>query len=157
MSSLLVNTAFLVIAAFGCLAIGAMVLNNQPLNTPPGFMARIQTYLTTNSAETRRKHEFPELELRCYPVSPDILFSYIEKAIIVLGWEEVEIDAKKHHVHVIAESTLFRFKDDIEIQLQPADRGTELHVRSSSRVGKGDFGANARHITDLMATLARIS
>jgi hypothetical protein len=75
MSSLLVNTAFLLIAAFGCLAIGAIVLNNQPLNAPPGFMVRLQKYLTTNIAETRRKHEFPELELRCYPVSPDVLFS----------------------------------------------------------------------------------
>jgi uncharacterized protein (DUF1499 family) len=157
MNALLVNTAFLLISAFGCLAIGAIVLNNQPLNAPPGFMARIQKYLTTNIAETRHNHEFPELELRCYPVSPEILFSYVEKAIIVLGWEEVEIDAKQRHLHVVAESTLFKFKDDIEIQLQPADRGTELQVRSSSRVGKGDFGANARHITDLMATLARIS
>ena len=157
MSSLLVNTIILIFAALGCLAIGAVVLNNPPLYDSPGFLVRMKTYLTTNIAETRRDHDFPELELRCYNVAPANLLTYLEKAIIVLGWEVLESDARQHHIKAVTETALLKFKDDIEIQLQLADCGTELHIRSSSRTGRGDFAANTRHILDLMETLARVT
>ena len=78
---LLVNTVFYIIAGFGCLIIGAFVLNKPPFDKPPGFAVRLLTYLTTNVAETRRDHRFPELELRCYPLAPAQLFARVEHAI----------------------------------------------------------------------------
>ena len=157
MSSLLVNTIILMFAAFGCLTLGAVVLNNPPLYDSPGFLLRMRTYLTTNTAETRRNHEFPELELRCYNVAPATVFTYLEKAITVLNWEVIEVDAQQHHIKASVETKLLKFKDDIEIQLQLADCGTELHIRSSSQIGRIDFAANTRHILDLMETLARVT
>lgn len=156
MSSFFVNTIILVLATLGCLIVGAVILNNPPLYDPPGFFSRMKTYLTSNVAETRRDHEFPELELRCYNVAPDKLFTYLEKAILMLGWQVIESDVQQHRIQAMTETTLLKFKDDIDIQLQLADCGTELHVRSSSRVGRGDFAANTRHILDLMDALARV-
>ncbi|MBW2442530.1 MAG: DUF1499 domain-containing protein, partial [Deltaproteobacteria bacterium] len=50
----------------------------------------------------------------------------------------------------MAETALFKFKDDIQIRLNIGDCGTELHIRASSRIGRGDLGANTRHILELM-------
>ncbi len=41
--------------------------------------------------------------------------------------------------------------------LVPAAGCTELHMRSSSRSGKGELGANTRHILDLLQALRRQS
>ena len=47
-------------------------------------------------------------------------------------------------------SRVFRFKDDLEIELDargPSE--TRVGVRSRSRIGHYDWGQNARHIRDL--------
>jgi uncharacterized protein (DUF1499 family) len=50
-------------------------------------------------------------------------------------------------------SPLWRFKDDVEVQLQPTRVGVQVDVRSRSRVGKGDLAANTRHILELYREL----
>ncbi|HXH03819.1 MAG TPA: DUF1499 domain-containing protein [Candidatus Competibacteraceae bacterium] len=155
MLTLLVNTVTLFIAALGCLLMGALVINNPPLGDPPGMWVRLRTYLTQNVAETRRDHEFHELELRCYRLPPKALFTRVEHAIHLLDWEVVEIDPRQHTLHAVITTPLFRFKDDLYVRLQVAACGTELHIRSQSRVGRGDLAANTRHILDLLEVLSR--
>ncbi len=155
MSMFAVNLLVLLSAAVGCLVVGAIVVNNPPLSDPPGFRTRLFTYLTQNVAETRRDHGFPELELRSYTMSPTPLFTRVEHAITALGWEIVDFDPGRYYLHAVVVTPLLKFKDDVEVYLVPAREGTELHIRSSSRVGKGDLGANTRHILDLLATLGR--
>ena len=54
-------------------------------------------------------------------------------------------------LHAVVTTKLWKYKDDVVIQIQPAQpSGSWLWVRSSSRVGKGDLGANTRHIMDLV-------
>ncbi|MBV9468764.1 MAG: DUF1499 domain-containing protein, partial [Abitibacteriaceae bacterium] len=45
------------------------------------------------------------------------------------------------------------FKDDLTITLHGNSKETTLDVRSASRVGKGDFGENRRHILQLLQAL----
>ncbi len=152
---LLLNTFILLVAAGGCLIMGALVLNNLPMNQPPGLYTRLWTYLTTHSAETRLNHRFPELELRCYALPPQALFTRLEHALMVLDWKVVETDKEHYRLRAVITSSLFKFKDDLEIEIQLADCGSELHIRSRSRMGRGDLGANTRHILTLLETLAR--
>lgn len=151
----LANTVMLLLAGAGCLALGALMLNNVPLGTPPGLRRRLRTYLTRNVAETRRNHPFPELELPSVPMTPGSLFTRLEFTIELLGWELVESDARQQRLHAVVETTLLKFKDDVIVQLQASNRGTEIHIRSSSRVGKADLGANTRHILDLLNMLGQ--
>lgn len=144
------------IALAGCLAIGALMLNSVRLGDPPGTGRRLLTYLGTHVAETRRGHEFPELELRCYRMSPAQLYERVEQAVRVLNWETVEASPQTHALHATVTTQLLRFTDDVQIELRVAACGTELHIRSASRIGRGDFGANARHIMELHATLDRL-
>lgn len=157
MSLFLINIVLFLLAGIGCLVVGSIVINNPPINDPPGFGIRLRTYLTNNVAETRRNHRFPELELPCYTLPPAPLFSRVERAVMILGWEVMEVDTKHYRLHAVAVTPLLKFKDDIEIQLLSAPCGTELHIRSTSRVGQGDLGANTRHILNLMDVLGQRS
>jgi hypothetical protein len=52
-------------------------------------------------------------------------------------------------------SRLFRFKDDLSVNLLPADGGTRVGVKSASRLGRYDFGQNARHVRQFFEELER--
>ena len=152
---LLVNTITFLVAVLGSLIIGALMLNNLPMGDPPGFFIRLKTYLTTNVAETRLNHPFPELELPRVAMAPGLLLTRLELTIDILDWEIIEIDPRNFELHAVVETPFLKFKDDVLIKLHPTPAGTELHIRSSSRVGRGDFGTNTRHILDLLAMLRR--
>ena len=48
---------------------------------------------------------------------------------------------------------LFGFKDDVVIRLSAVNDGTRVDVRSASRVGLSDLGANAARIQAYLAKL----
>jgi uncharacterized protein (DUF1499 family) len=50
-------------------------------------------------------------------------------------------------------SRLFRFKDDFVIEVRPYETGSIVQMRSKSRVGRGDVGANAARIETFFAKL----
>jgi len=52
-------------------------------------------------------------------------------------------------------SRLFRFKDDVNVDLLPEKGGTRVRVQSASRVGRFDFGQNARHVRRFFEELER--
>jgi len=137
------------------LTIGGLLANRLPLREPPGLWPRIQTYLTTNSAETLPRHRFPELTLRCYSLPPEELLERVKLAVRMLQWETVSVNDRRYMLRAVVTTPLLRFQDDVDIKLVPADGCTELHVRSQSRIGQGDLGANTRHILDLTAALER--
>lgn len=53
------------------------------------------------------------------------------------------------YVHAVFTSALFRFRDDVEFRLDREAR--VIHVRSASRVGHSDLGANRRRVARLRA------
>ncbi len=76
-----------------------------------------------------------------------------------LGWEVVAADPARGVLEATATTFWFGFKDDVAVRIRPAAGGGALvDVRSISRVGVGDLGANANRIrvflTRLQAALA---
>jgi Protein of unknown function (DUF1499) len=70
------------------------------------------------------------------------------------GWEITGTDSATGRIEATATTSWFGFKDDIVIRLTP--RGTDsaiVDMRSKSRVGKSDVGANARRIRQYFAAL----
>jgi hypothetical protein len=53
----------------------------------------------------------------------------------------------------VATSHLFKFKDDFVVRITATDAGSVLDIRSASRDGRNDFGANARRIKKYLADL----
>jgi uncharacterized protein (DUF1499 family) len=50
---------------------------------------------------------------------------------------------------------IFRFVDDIVVRVRPSNGGSIVDVRSKSRDGRGDMGANAARIRAFRDKLAR--
>jgi len=61
---------------------------------------------------------------------------------------------KPERIEAVATTRVLRFRDDVTIALHREGDVTVVHVRSKSRLGKGDFGANARRIRDFQQRLA---
>ncbi len=57
------------------------------------------------------------------------------------------VSAGDDYVHAVFTSRVFRFRDDVELRID-ADEGV-IHVRSASRVGRSDLGANRRRVEAL--------
>jgi uncharacterized protein (DUF1499 family) len=71
------------------------------------------------------------------------------------GWQVTYRDPIHRTVEGVATSTLFRFKDDFVIQVRPTtDNDYSLvEMRSKSRDGKGDLGANYNRIESFFRAL----
>jgi len=142
---------FFLVLIFASLLVAGIISNRLPLNDPPGFGTRISTYLSTNVAETSADSVFPELKLRRYEAPPGLLFDVARRAVQGMKWEVTGMDDTKNEIYAGGTTKLWKYKDDVVIQIQPAQpSGSWLWVRSSSRVGKGDLGANTRHVMDLV-------
>jgi uncharacterized protein (DUF1499 family) len=53
------------------------------------------------------------------------------------------------YLHVEFRSALWRFVDDVEFYLD--DAGKTIHIRSASRLGRYDFGANRKRVETIRA------
>ncbi len=64
---------------------------------------------------------------------------------VLAGWPGARIvESSPDYIYVQFETRWLRFIDDAEFLLDPADR--VIHVRSASRIGRKDFGANRKRI-----------
>ena len=70
------------------------------------------------------------------------------------GWQVALVD--QDGVEATATSTFFRFKDDVVVRVRPAPGGgSQIDMRSISRVGGSDVGMNAKRIRAFLADLQR--
>jgi len=136
------------------LAAGAVIANRVPLFVQPGPINRLALYLGNNVMETSAEPRLPELTPVVLNMNRDQALTKVSAAINKLGWMLDEVDGERYTVHAVATTPLLRFKDDIDVRFESTDGKTStLHIRSASRLGKGDFGANLRHIMDLQTAL----
>jgi len=70
-----------------------------------------------------------------------------------MGWTIVASDARTGRIEATATTAWFGFRDDVVIRVTPRSGGSRVDIRSHSRVGRGDLGANARRIRDFSARL----
>jgi uncharacterized protein (DUF1499 family) len=71
------------------------------------------------------------------------------------GWTVTHVDSQGRTFEGVAESRVFRFRDDFVVRVRPEEGGgTRVDMRSKSRVGRGDLGANAARIHAFLQALA---
>lgn len=97
---------------------------------------------TPHSARTRR----------VYSSSPDVLSTAVERAIQNLPRWTLN-NSEGYQLNATRKSAVFRFRDDVTIQLVGRSKGTEAHFESASRVGKSDLGQNVRNLRMLLKAL----
>jgi len=133
----------------------AILRNGVPVSAPPGKIARISAYLTTNVAETRDDHPFAELRTRSFDLNAGKLYAQVEAAVAALGWNQVGGDGSQT-LRAEVRTPLLGFTDDLVAQIvSVGGNQSRLQLRSVSRVGRGDLGANAGHILRLYEAVDR--
>ena len=120
---------------------------------PPIFSAAIQQRGTdANSLDidenviALQQQSYPDLQTLRSPLSLDEAFNRAVKVATQLGWEVYRQDRNAGVIEAVETTRIMAFKDDVAIRLRTNAQGTVLDLRSVSRVGEGDIGANAKRI-----------
>lgn len=145
-----------ILVGLALLPLGSIVFHRLPLTDPPGFAHRVRAYLTSNVATVEPDSTYPELRSKSYPVSKEELFEAVHEACVLLGWQSIDRDHANMAIDAVVVTRVWGFRDDVRIQvLGLPGGGSELRGQSSSRVGRGDLGANARHLLNLVNTVEK--
>ena len=96
---------------------------------------------------------YPDIASKVLPMQPTDALQHSLDAARALGWRIVATDGIEGRIEATATSTWFGFEDDVVVRVQPAGQGSRVDVRSVSRVGGSDVGANAKRIREFLAKL----
>ncbi len=100
------------------------------------------------------RESYPGLEsLRVRADADTVYARALETARQRSDWTITHTDASTRRFEGVAETALFRFRDDFAVRVRPAEGGAVVDMRSKSRDGKGDLGANAKRIRGFFAEL----
>jgi hypothetical protein len=69
------------------------------------------------------------------------------------GWTVRRVAPTQGLLSAVAVTPLLRFKDDVTVRVRPAAGGSRVDVRSRSRLGRDDLGANAARIRHFLSDL----
>ncbi len=124
------------------------------MNDPPAFVA-------AQDIEANRGRDLdypgPEFSVQQQAGYPDLAPEHLDRppgqaladaraAGTMLGWEVTYESPADGHLEATDTTRFFRFVDDIVIRVRPDGTGSIVDIRSKSRDGQGDLGANAARI-----------
>ena len=120
---------------------------------PPVFTAAEQqrgpkanTLDINNDTITQQQKAYPDLKTIVTGLSLDETFDRALQVATAMGWDIYHQDRNAGQIEAVDTTAIMAFKDDIVIRVHTNAQGTLLDLRSVSRVGVGDIGANAKRI-----------
>jgi len=131
------------------------------LEDPPAFVAVLPLRGEGANPTDYRGEEIAAQQRAGYPgiapvdvgLPPEKLF---ERALAIaedMGWQIVAAEPFEGRIEATDISLWFGFKDDVVIRIRPEGSGSRVDIRSVSRVGVSDVGANAARIKAYLAAL----
>lgn len=120
---------------------------------PPVFTAAVQRRgdransleISQDTLEQQRA-AYPDLDTLLTNAPIDEAFDHALRVATALGWEVYHQDRNAGVIEAVDTTAIMRFQDDIVIRVRSNADGTLVDLRSVSRVGLGDLGANAARI-----------
>lgn len=122
---------------------------------PPAFVAAGRGAENGAAGAPYPGAEFAEQQRSAYPdMTPlrftapasDVFGAALSTVREMPEWEVVMADSTSGRIEATVTTRWFRFLDDVAIRVREGAAGTEVDVRSRSRVGRSDVGANAARI-----------
>lgn len=93
---------------------------------------------------------YPGVRPLTTPAAPDVAFAAALAEARSQGWAIVSEDAATGAFSATATTFWFGFKDDVAVRIRQDGTGSVIDVRSTSRVGLSDLGANAARIESFL-------
>ncbi len=126
---------------------------------PPAFVALASQRESAGRTQyyrlnyTEQKKAYPDIVAFESRRSAAALFGEASAAVDAMGWIVAERVPEEGRIEATAVSEWFGLRDDIVIRVRPAGEGARLDMRSASRAGTTDLGANADHIRAILTRL----
>jgi uncharacterized protein (DUF1499 family) len=127
---------------------------------PPQFVALARLRPPNSSAypglatAELQKEAWPDIEPLIVSVSAKAAFDGAMAVIAKRKWRIVDARAPQPggegHIEAIARTPIMGFRDDVVVRIRAAREGARIDVRSASRYGTTDFGANATRVLALL-------
>jgi uncharacterized protein (DUF1499 family) len=94
----------------------------------------------------QQREAYPDIRPLELDLAPVQAFDRALATARAQGWEIVAAAPAEGRIEATATTFWFGFKDDVVIRITPVGDGSRLDIRSKSRVGLSDVGANAARI-----------
>jgi uncharacterized protein (DUF1499 family) len=128
---------------------------------PPQFVALLPLRpAASNTAEyggpevARQQQEaYPDIKSLLLQLPADQVFARSAAIARELGWRIVAEEPREGRLEATTTSFWFGFTDDIVVRITPAGYRCLVDIRSVSRVGRSDVGANAARIREFLGRL----
>lgn len=128
------------------------------LENPPGLLAPdeeggLSAVSFPDAFKTPSLEAYGDLQPITVSLGAETAFAKVAAVARELGWSVVAEDPDAGILRARVESRVFRFVDDITVRVIARDRRSVIDVRSRSRDGRSDIGANAARIRQFIAAL----
>jgi uncharacterized protein (DUF1499 family) len=129
----------------------------------PRFVSLLAVRMTApNGAEyggpavaAQQQKGYPDIKPAILKAEPAQAMQRVIDAARACGWEVASSDAASGRLEATATTPWFGFKDDIVVRVRAEPSGgSRVDVRSASRVGRSDIGANAARVREFLSRLA---
>jgi uncharacterized protein (DUF1499 family) len=107
------------------------------------------------SAAEQQREAYPEIEPLESDVDARIAYSAAHVVVTQRRWRIVEARSpeqgrREGRIEAVARTPIMGFRDDVVVRVREIQGGARVDVRSSSRYGQFDFGANAARVRRLL-------
>jgi uncharacterized protein (DUF1499 family) len=148
--------AFSIPRARSMMLLGALALGVAAAAVPLEFQRRARAFPPINDISTagdtapamaeQQRRAYPDVRPLTLPVPPEEAFAKARLAALDMGWDIVSADPAGGRIEAEATTPWFGFRDDVTVRVSREGAASRIDVRSRSRVGRGDAGANAGRI-----------
>ncbi len=108
-----------------------------------------------NDVKTGETPQYADIQPQRFNQPAEKVLDAALAASQAMGWEIRETKREQGVIEAVATTRLFKFKDDVTVTISGEGAVTIVNVRSKSRIGKGDLGANARRIRAFQTELVK--
>jgi uncharacterized protein (DUF1499 family) len=127
---------------------------------PPSFVAlralRLQCHNGAAYSGLRgvaHQRRYPDIAPVICARSAATVFQAALAVVHTLQWQLAEAAEAEGRIEATATTRWWRFKDDVVIRIRADDGATRLDIRSASRIGSSDFGANAKRLRRFLSEI----
>lgn len=130
---------------------------------PPRFEARVPDrpldannlrYLGAVAAD-QQAQAYPDIRPMTLDKSIEEVYDLVREAVQRMDWvviaERKPGAGRPGYIQAVAKTLVMGYEDDVAVEVAAGVGETQVNVRSVSRYGRHDFGANARRIRNLFA------
>jgi len=109
---------------------------------------------TYNGAAAQVQHQaYPDIQPAHLVLPPARAFAKALGVAKDMGLSVVYADAPSGVIEAYQRTFWYGFTDDGVVRVRPDDSGSRVDIRSKARLGRGDFGVNAKRVRTFLAKL----